>query len=293
MPILTIGDMQVQRVEEFCGPSIPADFLLTDIPEDALETHGSWLFPKIIHPETRCLVTSVHSWIVRTRHHNILIDGCYGNDKPRPGLPVGNMMQTDWLDRLAACGLQPKDIDFVMCTHMHADHVGWNTRLIDGRWVPTFPNARYLFSRREYEHWNPQGENATSYGQDNVFNDSVLPCMEAGLVTFVEEGHTVDDQLTIESAIGHTVANTIIRATSAGKTGLFTGDCLHSPLQIIYPNVNSVVCELPEEARATRWRILEEAAEHGHIMLPAHFPPPFVCKVGRDSSGFRYLPFEW
>lgn len=293
MPKLMIGDIQVQRIEEFCGPSIPAEFFLTDVPEDAIERNADWLFPHIVDPATKCLVTSVHSWVVRTRHHNVLIDCCYGNDKDRPGLPVGDRMQTDWLDRLAACGLCPEDIDFVMCTHLHADHVGWNTRLIDGRWVPTFPNARYLFSRREYAHWNPTGDNATAYGQDNVFVDSILPCMEAGLVTLVEDGYTLDDQLTVEAACGHTVGNTIIRASSRDDTGLFTGDCIHSPLQIVYPRINSMVCELPEEARATRRRILEEAAGRGHFLLPTHFPPPFVCKVGADGDGFRYIPVAW
>ncbi|SCW38120.1 Metallo-beta-lactamase superfamily protein [Sphingobium faniae] len=180
-----------------------------------------------------------------------------------------------------------------MCTHLHADHVGWNTRLIDGRWVPTFPHARYLFSRREYEHWDPHGDNADAYGQANVFQDSVLPCMEAGLVTFVEEGHGVDDQLTIEGAQGHTIANTIIRASSGGMTGLFTGDCMHSPLQIAYPHINSMACELPEQARATRLRILEEAADGGHLLLPAHFPPPHVCRIRRSGEAFQYLPYQW
>lgn len=108
MAKLAIGDIQVQRVEEFCGPSIPADFFLTDVPPDALERQAHWLFPEVVQPGTDYLVTSVHSWVVRTRHHNILIDGCYGNHKSRPGLPVGDMMNTDWLDRLAACGLQPR-----------------------------------------------------------------------------------------------------------------------------------------------------------------------------------------
>lgn len=293
MAELRIGDIRVQRIGEFCGPSVPADFFLRDVPENAIELNSDWLYPDIVDQKSQLLVTSVHSWIVRTKHHNVLIDGCYGNDKSRPGLPVGDMIQTDWLDRLAACGLQPEDIDFVMCTHLHADHVGWNTRLIDGRWVPTFPNARYLFSRREYEHWNPLGDNADAYGQTNVFEDSVLPCMEAGLVTFVEHGHSVDDELIIEDAQGHTVGNSIIRGISNGMTGLFTGDCLHTPLQIAYPQINSVACELPEQARATRLRILEEAAEHGHLLLPAHFPPPHVCKVERSGTGFRYAPFRW
>ena len=287
---LTIGQLQIDRVEEFCAAVVAPQELLSGLPDDAVSRHADWLLPDCIDPGSGRMITSVHSWLVRTRHHTILIDTCYGNDKTRPSLPAADHLDTPWLARLAQKGVHPDEVDFVMCTHLHSDHVGWNTQLKDGRWVPTFPNARYIFSRKEYEHWRSNLSNADTWGQGGVFEDSVLPCMEAGLVTLVEDGFSLDDNLMVEAAPGHTLGNAIIRARSQGSTGLFSGDCMHTPLQMAYPDVNTVVCEEPALARQTRRRILTECAEHGHLLLPAHFPPPFVCRVSAAGDAFRYHP---
>lgn len=290
MAMITIGELRIDRVEELCGAFVGPDDFLDGIPREVLARDSSWLARHGMDLATGNLVTSIHSWIVRTRHHNILIDTCYGNHKDRGEGHLGTNLQSDWLDRLAAKGLRPEDIDFVMCTHLHSDHVGWNTRLIDGRWVPTFPNARYIFSRKEYEHWHPDMGAATFYGEGPAFIDSVLPCVEAGLAALVEDGYTVDDQLTVEAAPGHTPGTCVIRALSQGKGGLFVGDCMHSPLQVACPDVNSLACEDPAQARATRRRLLGDCAEHGHLLLPAHFPPPFAGHVKADGDGFEYFP---
>jgi len=179
-----------------------------------------------------------------------------------------------------------------MCTHLHSDHVGWNTKLVDGRWVPTFPNARYIFSRKEYEHWHPAMGAASFYGEGPAFIDSVLPCVENGQAELVEDGYAVDDQLIVEAAPGHTPGTCVIRARGAGHDGLFVGDCIHSPLQAIFPDVNSLACELPEQARATRRRLLSDCAEHGHLLLPAHFPPPFAGHVKAMGDAFEYIPLD-
>ena len=290
MTNLRIGNLEVQRVEEFCGAFVRPDEFLTGVPEGALERHRAWLEPACVDPATGRMVTSVHSWVVRTERHTVLIDTCYGNHKSRPDLPLADQLNTPWLERLAATGVDPASVDFVMCTHLHADHVGWNTRLQDGRWVPTFPNARYVMSQVELAHWQKNAASAEGWGQRGVFEDSVLPCLEAGQIEAVCNGYTLDDQLTVEAAPGHTPGHCIVRAYSRGHTGLFTGDCMHSPLQIAHPDVNSVACEDPEAARRTRWRILHECAEHGHLLLPTHFPPPHVCKVEADGDAFRYRP---
>lgn len=290
MPAFSLGEMTIARVEELALPIVKFDELFLDMPPDALRHYRDWLGPDGYDPITERMVNSVHTWVVRTGRHVVLIDTCMGNDKSRPGLPTGDHLNTPWLARLAECGVSPEQVDFVMCTHMHADHVGWNTRLQDGRWVPTFPNARYLFSRDEYEHWDPQDGAATGWGQDGVFNDSVLPCVEAGQVTLVDDGYAVDDVFVVEAAPGHTKGNIIIRASSAGATALFSGDCLHTPLQIAYPDVNTIVCEDPVQARRTRRRILEECAARGHLLVPAHFPPPFLGRISGDGDRFRYHP---
>jgi glyoxylase-like metal-dependent hydrolase (beta-lactamase superfamily II) len=181
-----VGDLRIDRVEEMEKPLVKLRDLLPDLPEDAMERHAHWLFPGFEYPATGLSIMAEHSWVVRTRHHVVLIDTCWGNAKPRPG--VGDRLDTPWLERLTRLGLRPEDIDIVMCTHLHADHVGWNTRLVDGRWVPTFPNARYLFGRREYDHWRNQP--GAAFGNDAAFQDSILPCVEAGLAELVD-GATV------------------------------------------------------------------------------------------------------
>lgn len=289
--MITLGELHIDRVEELCGAFVGPDDFLDGVPREALVREDSWRTHHGIDIATGNLITSIHSWIVRTKHHTILIDTCLGNDKQRDG-GFGHKLQIDWLGRLDAKGLRPQDIDFVMCTHLHTDHVGWNTRLIDGRWVPTFPNARYIFSRKEYEHWHPEMGASNFYGQGVAFLDSVLPCIEAGQAEIVEEGYTLDDQLTLEPAPGHTPGTCVIRAISAGKGGLFVGDCIHSPLQVAYPEVNSLACEIPEQARATRRRLLEDCAEHGHLLLPAHFPPPFAGHIKAAGNAFAYIPLD-
>jgi glyoxylase-like metal-dependent hydrolase (beta-lactamase superfamily II) len=289
MPFCEIGALQIDRVEEFGGPNVRVEDFMVGVPEGAIEANLDWLAPDCYDIATAQLVTTVQCWIVRTPHHTVLIDTCCGNDKER-SLPTMHRLSTPWLERLAAKGIGPEQVDYVMCTHLHGDHVGWNTRLVDGRWVPTFPNARYLFARREYDHWNPAGDGAKGYGQEGVFQDSVLPCMEAGLVTLVDEGHVLDDSLEVEAAPGHSAGNTVIRARSAGATGIFSGDCIHTPLQVAYPDVNSAACEEAVQARITRRRILSECAERGHLLIPTHFPAPYVARISASGSAFKYHP---
>jgi glyoxylase-like metal-dependent hydrolase (beta-lactamase superfamily II) len=281
-----IGALRIHPIEELCEPVFPLELFLSGLPDDAIDRNIDWLMPDFIDPETRKAIMSDHAWLVRTPHHNVLIDTCWGNHKPRPD--YGGHLNTPWLARLAAIGLAPADIDFVTCTHLHADHVGWNTQLIDGRWVPTFPKARYLIGRCEYDYWSQATNRA--YGHDAAFQDSVLPCMEAGLVTLVEGGYAFDDALTLQDAPGHTEGNMVVRATSGGATGIFCGDVVHLPIQLKYPEVNSIACDLPQLARKTRRLLLNECAEAGHLLCPGHFPAPYVGRVSRAGEAYRFLP---
>jgi glyoxylase-like metal-dependent hydrolase (beta-lactamase superfamily II) len=290
MSAFEIGTLQIDRVEELYGPNMRASDFLSGLPLDAIHRNIDWLSPSCYDQASGLLITTIQRWIVRTRHHIVLIDTCTGNDKERPTIPTLHRLATPWLKRLADKGIRPAQVDFVMCTHLHADHAGWNTHLVDGRWIPTFPNAKYLFARHEFHHWDPSAGAAVGFGQQGVFADSVLPCLEAGLVALVDDGFELDDALSVEAAPGHTAGNTIIRARSQGATGLFIGDCMHTPLQIAYPDVNTIACENPEQARATRRRLLSECAEYRHLLVPAHFPVPFIGRVSRRGDSYRYLP---
>jgi glyoxylase-like metal-dependent hydrolase (beta-lactamase superfamily II) len=227
---LTLGDFQIDRVEELGGIRVPISLLLDDLSHEKIIEKQELIQADCYDFETREAILTLQAWIVRTPHHTVLIDGCAGNHKPRPHAHWIHQLNTPWLDRLLALGISVEQIDVVMCTHLHADHVGWNTRLVDGQWVPTFPNAKYIFGRKEYEHWKVMATTDHDQGQKLVFYDSVLPCVEAGAAMLVEDGFTIDHNLWVEAAPGHTVGHAIVRAEGTGGTALFIGDVMHTPL---------------------------------------------------------------
>lgn len=174
-----IGEAIVTRIEELLGPAFRPQELLATFDRAVLEEHLHWMEPNYYVSATDQFVMSVHSWLIRTPRHNILVDTCYGNGKQRPGSPHVHQLDTPYLDRLRAEGVAPEDIDYVLCTHLHVDHVGWNTRLRDGRWVPTFPKAKYVFSRDELNFWNPANNPHLPEEPRAVFADSILPVIAA------------------------------------------------------------------------------------------------------------------
>lgn len=290
MDSILLGDLRIDRIAEFSRIEVAFNDLVVGLPEDAISRNVDWLAPDHYNPHTDRALTTVQSWIVRTPRYTVLIDTCLGHDKTDPPLPR-TQAGHGWIDRLAASGFPIESIDYVMCTHLHADHVGWNTRRVDGRWVPTFPNARYLFGRTEYEAWagNTAGW-AEHLGQSHVFNESVLPCIEHGVADLVDAGFAIDDRLVIEDASGHTAGNSVIRAITNAGEGLFVGDVVHSALQLRYPDCNSMACQFPEQARATRRRILADCADNGHLFMPAHFGAPHYGRVLRCGEAFRFAP---
>ena len=204
--IWTIGDVTVTRIEEQLGFSTGApEQYLRGLDRSLLQEHAGWLVPNHYSPAADRLVTSIHSWLIRTPRCTILLDTCGGNHKQRPWSPRFHMLDTPWLARLAAAGVRPEEIDIVMCSHLHADHVGWNTMQRDGRWVPVFPNARYLMSRREVAEWDPRQNAAMAQRRERIlYEDSVLPVVESGQAVLIDEGYAVDDGLTVEASHGHT-----------------------------------------------------------------------------------------
>ena len=289
MATWTLGGVSVTRIEEQLGfGSFPPDRYFTGFEREVLERHLGWLVPNHYVPVHDALITSVHSWLIRTPRHTILLDCCAGNHKNRPWWPRFDRLDTPFLDRLRAAGARPEDIDIVLCTHLHADHIGWNTVLRDGRWVPTFPNARYLVSRIENEFWDPlvNVELAQDPARSIAYRDSVLPVIEAGQAEHVDGQHAIDDQLRIEPAPGHTPGHVLLELRAGGTSGVFCGDVLHHPLQIYAPHWNSQFCCLPEQARATRRRVLEHCAEHEALLFPTHFGAPHVAAIVAQGDAF-------
>ena len=278
-----IGDISVTRVVEAEGPFAPLGFLLPDVKNDFLENHA-WLRPAFVDDQG-LVVMSFHSYLLRTPRHTILVDGCVGNGKERPQRPMWHRQEVPYLERLAAAGAHPEQIDYVFCTHLHADHVGWNTRLKDGRWVPTFPNARYIFARREYEYW--EAENAKGGAPNHgSFVDSVLPVMEAGKADLVESDHQLDDGLHLEAAYGHTPGTCLLHASSRGEHGIFTGDVMHTPVQLADPGLSSRFCSDPGLSARTRRALCERYAETGSRLFTGHFPGPDAARLVRADAAF-------
>ncbi len=291
MDCFQLADLTVHRVEEFVDWECDAMAFFPDLTEEVLARNLHWLAPQFWNAERNLMCLTMQSWVVRSKHHTILVDTCNGNNKTRPDFPFANQLHLPYLERLKAAGCAPEDVDFVLCTHMHVDHVGWNTRLEDGRWVPTFPNAKYLFSRTEYEQYLPENWADGKAPQfHDVFEDSVLPVIAAGQAELVEGRYEVNDRVMIDPAPGHTPGHYIVRAGAASQFGLFVGDAIHNPIQITEPQISTAYCTDRALASATRVRILEECADDGHLLVPTHFAPPYVGHVRRHGGAFRFLP---
>lgn len=287
-----IGKFRVERVVESEGPFAALDFLLPGVPPELVEQNAEWLMPTFIDPADRRVIMSFHSYVLRTPRYNILVDACVGNDKERPERPMWHRQRGPYLDRLAQAGLQPEQIDFVFCTHLHADHVGWNTQLVDGRWVPTFPNARYVFARREYEHWERAHREARARGLEVInhgsFADSVLPIMDAGRAVLVNDDHEIDDGVFLEPAHGHTAGTCVLHAADGDGHGLFTGDILHTAVQFARPSLSSRFCDDPIAAASVRAALCERYAETATTIFSGHFPSPTAGRIVRHRDAFRF-----
>ena len=282
-----IGDVEIQRVVEFECPLVPPDVLLPHATKTNLEKHRNWLEPRLRDPISGLLIISFHSFVIRTPRHVILVDTCGGNDKTRPQKLRYHLKNWPYIENLGAAGLKTSDIDFVLCTHLHVDHVGWNTRLVDGRWVPTFPNAKYLFAKKEWEFWEAEYK-SVQFTDDPYYEDSILPVIDAGLTEFVEGDHVIDDWVRLEPSPGHTPGHICIHISSGQSHAVMSGDLMHHPLQCAEPDWSSCFCVDPSLSAITRRNFLESYADTSTLVMPAHFPTPGAGQIISFDDTWRF-----
>ncbi len=281
MPPMPLGRLRISTIVERAGPTRPT-WLLPDAAPEAVERHRGWLAPRFLDEQGRFL-QSIHTFVVQAPGLTALVDTCVGNDKDRGGRPPFHMLRTGFLDDLRTAGFPPESIDLVLCTHLHVDHVGWNTRLVAGRWVPTFPRARHLFARREWEHWSAERDEAAR----RVMADSVAPIVDAGLADLVEMDHRISDEIWLEPTPGHTPGHVSVRLRSGGAEAVITGDLMHHPVQIAEPQWGSHFDSDVEQARKTRRAFCERYADGPVAVLGTHFHHPTAGRIVRHGDTWR------
>jgi glyoxylase-like metal-dependent hydrolase (beta-lactamase superfamily II) len=277
-----IGDVTVTRVLELEATGGTRFILPQATPE--VVRGIEWLSPHFADENGR-LRMSVHALAVETPSRKIIVDTCIGNDKDRD-IPTWSGLQTNFLKDLAAAGFAREAVDTVLCTHLHVDHVGWNTMLAGGKWVPTFPNARYLIGAAEFEYWRAE-EDALEDHSKSPFHDSVRPVLEAGLVELVETDHRVCEEITLEPTLGHTPGHVSVRIRSQGEEALITGDFIHHPCQLARPDWASSADYDPNASTATRERVFGALAGQPVLMIGTHFAAPTAGHVVRDGDAWR------
>jgi glyoxylase-like metal-dependent hydrolase (beta-lactamase superfamily II) len=274
-----IGDVTITRVVEMETIS-KATFVLKDGSPENIRT-VPWLRPRFANAEGK-VIMSVHAFVIESPGHRMVVDTCIGNDKRR-AFPGWNMLQLPFLADMEKAGFARESIDRVLCTHLHVDHVGWNTMLVDGKWRPTFPRARYLIGRKEWEHWSKAGEPDTR----ELLDDSVRPVFDAGLADLVESDARITDEIRLEPTPGHTPGHHSVRISSRGEDAVITGDLMHHPVQMAHPEWGSNFDSDFEQAIATRRAFLERYGDKPILVLGTHFAAPSAGRIVRDGKAWR------
>ncbi len=277
-----IGEFKITRIIEMevTGGS---RFILPDATRDAC-LPIEWMRPHFMDAEGN-LIMSIHALIVDTGTRRIMVDTCIGNDKQR-SIPNWSHLQTAFLDDIAGAGYARESIDTVMCTHLHVDHVGWNTMLVDGEWVPTFPNARYLVAEKEWSYWDAV-DDESEYGP--ILADSVRPVIAAGLMDFVESEHEICDGIRLEPTPGHTPGHVSVHIRSKGEEALITGDCVHHPCQMTRTDWCSSADYDQDQGQRTRETLLESYADRDVLIIGTHFATPTAGHIKRLEGGGYWL----
>ncbi len=280
--VWTIGDVRVTRVAEQQAP-LDIRALFPDADAAALETHGSWLRPHFLSDDGQ-IELSIHALVVESAGRVIVVDTCVG-DRAMPGFEaVSGAGPNPFLERFAACGFDRERVDVVLCTHLHFDHIGWNTHRDGDRWVPTFPNARYLFDRTEFAHWS---------GAESHFTGDhaacVQPIVDAGLADLVDEGHVIDEHVRLVSTPGHTPGHVSVRIESRGEVAFITGDMTHHPVQWAEPDWKMMADSDSAQAAITRKDVGGALSGEGALVIGTHYPAPTAGWLTGSPGGLRFV----
>jgi len=278
-----IGDVEITRIVEVDHWEDDITMLLPDATPETVLAYP-WLQPHFATADGKMII-NFQCFVMRTPEHRIMLDTCIGADRERE-FDIFTNMQTSFLDDLAHAGFETDEIDIVLCTHLHFDHVGWNTRLVDGAWVPTFPNARYLFGRHEYEHWTMLKE-TNGYHDLNHMYDAVEPVVKAGLVDLIEPDHDICPELSLRPTPGHTPGHVSIVVESKGDRAVITGDMMHNPIQFELPGDTARFDMDQAEACRTRKEFVDDMANTDVMVIGSHFSDPSAGFVVRDVDGCR------
>jgi glyoxylase-like metal-dependent hydrolase (beta-lactamase superfamily II) len=280
----SIGDIEVYQIVELeAGVGTIIQSIIKNATRENIQ-RIDWLSPNFADKAGN-LKALVQSFLVKSKNKNILIDTCNGNDKTRIDIPAWANLKTNFLSRLSEAGATVEDIDTVACTHIHNDHVGWNTRLEGGNWVPTFPNAKYVFSQEEYEYWEEKPEKMVA-DDKAAFDDSVAPIVEAGMAEFVQADYNIDQHVSLIPAPGHTPGHVAVLLESQGQRGIISGDFIHHPCQIASPQWATEADTQPDTGVVTRKRILDQIASCGTLLIGSHFANPVAGLVERLGDSF-------
>ena len=284
-----VGDATVHRIEETNLPTYLVKQVFSKITDAQLESYMPWLVPHHYDPKSGCILLSVHSWLLRIGGQTILIDACCGNQKDKPGRSFWHMLNQPYLARLAAVGVKPEDVDVVMCTHLHHDHVGWNTMNRDGKWVPTFPNARYVFSKPDVDYFSKiDADPKEGPAELGTFRECVVPILEYGKADLVGcEPHRLNDFIEIDSAPGHSPGHVFFKLESRGQRAAFIGDVWHHILQVLHPDWNFTKNSDAAQAVVSRRKVLDHCAATDSLVFPGHVGLPFAGRVEKTADGYK------
>nr|WP_170132307.1 MBL fold metallo-hydrolase [Hoeflea marina] len=274
-----VGRVKITRIVEMDLP-VPATVIAQATPEALRKL--PWLYPHFVSDDDATLHLSVHALLVEAPGMRLVVDTCVGNDRPRE-FTGGEPLSTQFLEHLGEAGWSRDGVDAVVCTHLDVDHIGWNTMLENGKWVPTFPKARYLIGRQEYEFWKDIDEEE----QKAAMGDSIKPVFDAGLVELVEQDHVISPEIRLVPSTGHTPGHVSVMIESEGARAVITGDMTHHPCQMAHPDWTLADID-PEVAVLTRSRLFAEWADQPILVIGTHFAAPTAGHVLRDGEAFRF-----
>ena len=289
MKTLKIGDVTITSLIEREGPWRTPEYMFLAYDPEIGRRHLAELDPIVFDPVSGRVVLTFQTFLVRTPKLTVLIDTCFGDDKGSPA-PF-DFPKQPWLDNFRAAGLRFEGITHVFCTHLHFDHTGWNTVLRDGRWVPTFPNAKYIFHKSEYIHWEQtlrRGANPPGNVPGNSWTFNCRPIVEAGQALLVDETFQLDDTFTLTLTPGHSPAHCCVNIRSRGQQAVVTGDLMHHALQCREPDWSTIWDTDPVQAALSRRHHLGQLADTGTLVLPIHFPSPTIGLIAADGDRFQY-----